>query len=286
MVVMAFMASQMTGAYADKPHKHKGKPHKIKLDEHDADVKAGIAQHDTDIKEAIELHDTDANNNIVTHDENMTSEHRRLSNQHSDLGTKLDDILEAVQNGGEGAVAPVERTGQTVFSATGGDGDLQKGVAWPTPRFTDNHDGTITDNLTDLIWDKDADRFTSGSGDANWDQALSYCNNLAAANYVDLTDGSVAGDWHLANVNEYMSLIHYGFSNPSVPNTNGTAQWTTDGEPFINVQKPGYISGRYWSSTTTANSDAEAWEVNFDSGVVLDTDKTRFKFCWCVRGGQ
>jgi hypothetical protein len=269
---MVFMASQMTGAYADKPHKHKGKPHKIKLEE-----------HDTDIKEAIELHDTDANNNIVTHDENMTSEHRRLSNQHSDLGTKLDDILEAVQNGGEGAVAPVERTGQTVFSATGGDGDLQKGVAWPTPRFTDNHDGTITDNLTDLIWDKDADRFTSGSGDADWDQALSHCNNLAAANGVDLTDRSVAGDWHLANVNEYMSLIHYGFSNPPVPNTDGTSQWTTN-EPFINVQ-----SGRYWTSTTSASKEDEAWEVNFGillSSLLLTTDKTRFKFCWCVRGGQ
>jgi hypothetical protein len=286
MVVMVFTASQMTGAYADKPHKHKGKPHKIKLDEHDADVKAGIAQHDTDIKEAIEQHDTDAYNNIVTHDDNMTREHRSLSNQHGGLEEKLDEILEAVQNGGEGAVAPVERTGQTIFSATGGDGDLQKGVAWPDdPRFTDNLDGTITDNLTDLIWDKDADRFASEEGNVTWVQALSHCNDLAA-NGVDLTDGSVAGEWHLANINEYMSLIHYGFSNPSVPNTNGTAQWTTDGEPFINVQKPGDFSGRYWSSTTTANSDAEAWEVNFDSGRVLNTDKERGKFCWCVRGGQ
>lgn len=55
----------------------------------------------------------------------------------------------------------VPRTGQTVStSATAGeDGDLQKGLAWPSPRFTDNGNGTVTDNLTGLIWLKNADCF-------------------------------------------------------------------------------------------------------------------------------
>src|SRR5215831_10404550 len=52
--------------------------------------------------------------------------------------------------------APVPRTGQTTSYAAGDDGALQKGVAWPTPRFTDNNNGTITDNLTGLIWLKNA----------------------------------------------------------------------------------------------------------------------------------
>ncbi|MCW9078616.1 MAG: hypothetical protein OQK74_05525, partial [Gammaproteobacteria bacterium] len=44
--------------------------------------------------------------------------------------------------------APVAKTGQTSSWAPGDDGDLEKGVAWPSPRFTDNLDGTVTDNLT------------------------------------------------------------------------------------------------------------------------------------------
>ena len=42
--------------------------------------------------------------------------------------------------------APVPKTGQTTSYATGDDGQLEKGVAWPYPRFTDNGDGTVTDN--------------------------------------------------------------------------------------------------------------------------------------------
>ena len=52
----------------------------------------------------------------------------------------------AAQGGGKGsqvkAPAPVPRTGQDVLYATGDDGDLQKGVLWPVPRFRDNGNGT------------------------------------------------------------------------------------------------------------------------------------------------
>ena len=41
-------------------------------------------------------------------------------------------------------------------AGTGQDGELQKGVS-VDPRFTDNADGTVTDNLTGLIWLKDVD---------------------------------------------------------------------------------------------------------------------------------
>src|SRR4030042_1414657 len=53
----------------------------------------------------------------------------------------------------KGNYAPVPKTGQTnPYGLTGTDGALQKGVAWPTPRFTDNLNGTVTDKLTGLIW--------------------------------------------------------------------------------------------------------------------------------------
>ena len=35
------------------------------------------------------------------------------------------------------------QTGQTTSYATGDDGDLERGVAWPVPRFTDQGDGTV-----------------------------------------------------------------------------------------------------------------------------------------------
>ena len=38
---------------------------------------------------------------------------------------------------------------------SGQDGNVRAGMAWPEPRYTDNGDGTMTDNLTGLIWMQD-----------------------------------------------------------------------------------------------------------------------------------
>ena len=56
--------------------------------------------------------------------------------------------------------APVPKTGQTSCydefgdeincASTGQDGDYQQGILWPNPRFRDNGNGTVTDNLTGL----------------------------------------------------------------------------------------------------------------------------------------
>jgi Protein of unknown function (DUF1566) len=120
----------------------------------------------------------------------------------------------------------------------GQDGDIQAGVAWPTPRFTDRRDGTVRDNLTGLVWLKNADCF----GSTAWMQALTLANALHDTGTPDplndcsLVDGSVAGDWRLSNVKELLSLIDYGQFNPALP----------AGHPFLNVP----ATGDYWSSTT------------------------------------
>jgi hypothetical protein len=69
----------------------------------------------------------------------------------------------------KGKYAPVPKTSQTTAYGTDtrDDGAVQKGVAWPTPRFTDNNNNTVTDNLTGLIWMKDTHFF----GLRNWTQA-------------------------------------------------------------------------------------------------------------------
>jgi len=171
----------------------------------------------------------------------------------------------------------VPKTGQTTSSATGDDGDLEKGVPWPNPRFIDNGDGTITDNLTGLIWLKDANCF----GQRTWYSAMSDSNGLADGS-CGLTDGSNVGDWRLPNSNELASLIHKGYYNPAVPNTAGTGHWS-EGDPFINLS-----SSIYWSSTNAPYFNNGAWFVFMDYGVVsVDLNKETSLFrVWPVRGGQ
>ena len=170
---------------------------------------------------------------------------------------------------------PVPKTGQTTFYATGDDGDLETGVSWPNPRFTDNGNGTVTDNLTGLIWLKNANCF----GSRNWTTALNDCNTLTSGS-CGLTDGSKAGDWRLPNVEELQSLVHYEFYGPAVPNTAGTGQWT-EGSPFNTVQ-----SSYYWSGSTYASFPSSAWYVSMIFGVVDDYDKSCTYYVWPVRGGQ
>ncbi len=171
--------------------------------------------------------------------------------------------------------ATVPKTGQVTSYATGNDGDLEKGVTWPNPRFSDNSDGTVTDNLTELIWLKDANCF----GMRSISEGLNDCNGLSEEQ-CGLTDGSSAGDWRLPNRNELASLVQKGYYNPAVPNTTGTGQWS-EGDPFNNLQ---FYS--YWSSPTEASTTVSAWGVNVYSGCVYDFSKTSYGYVWPVRSGH
>ena len=168
------------------------------------------------------------------------------------------------------------KTGLTLSRATGDDGELQKGVTLPNPRFTDNGNGTVTDNLTGLIWLKNANCF----GTRNWTTALSDANGLASGS-CGLSDGSSAGNWRLPSLRELHSLAHYGFINPAVSNTAGTGQWTS-GDPFTGVQ-----SWAYWTSTASADINSSyVWFVSFYYGYVDAYFNTSTYYVWPVRGGQ
>ena len=64
------------------------------------------------------------------------------------------------------SVISLPKTGQTTCwdtignvipcPGTGQDGEIQAGVAWPSPRFNDNGNGTVTDKLTGLMWTQNA----------------------------------------------------------------------------------------------------------------------------------
>ena len=165
------------------------------------------------------------------------------------------------------------KTGQTTSSATGDDGNLQKGVAWPSTRFTSNGDGTVTDNLTGLIWLKVANYNSTvgGTGTATWANALNFCNALQDGQ-CGLSDGSSAGDWRLPNRNELLSLNDLSEANPCLPS----------GHPFSSVQS----SSSYWSSSAYAANTSNAWIVDLDAGNVGFVDKGDTYYVWPVRGGQ
>ncbi len=181
--------------------------------------------------------------------------------------------------------APVGETGQTTCydptgntadtvpcGGTGQDGHLRPGVGWPNPRFTDNSDGTVTDNLTKLVWLKDADCF----GTRDWETALADCNGLSNGT-CGLSDGSIAGQWRLPSRFELESLLNLEYSSPALSNASGAAKWT-EGDAFTGVQ-----SGYYWSSGTYVGSAGYAWYVYMSDGHVNAFIKTNDNYVWPVR---
>lgn len=173
----------------------------------------------------------------------------------------------------EGTLVP--KTGQITSYYAGDDGALERGAAYPVPRFTDNENGTVTDNLTGLIWLRRGNPF----GLLNWKDACNACNMLADGGQ-GLTDGSQEGDWRLPNIRELHSLIDFSYHYPAICNTSGSGKWQR-GDPFSIVN-----NWWYWSSTTNVHDPENAWQVNTSDGSVSDYNKSNESWLWCVRGGQ
>ena len=95
-------------------------------------------------------------------------------------------------------------------TGTGQDGDIQAGA---TLNYTDNGDGTITDNNTKLVWEKKTSDGSTHDMDAvyTWDNAF-------AVHVAGLNAASFAGhnDWRLPNVKELLSIIDYQNRSPAV----------------------------------------------------------------------
>jgi hypothetical protein len=149
--------------------------------------------------------------------------------------------------------AYVPKTGATISYAPGDDGDLQKGLPWPEPRFIDNGDGTVTDKLTTLIWTLNAQAIP---GQMDWYTALQACNDFVFAGY---------DDWRMPNVREMYSLVDYGTGHLAL------------GNPFVNT------GGAKW----TSSGGGDAFFMAYD-GRILTMGKTQsgILYIWPVRGGK
>ena len=122
--------------------------------------------------------------------------------------------------------------------------------------FTENNDGTITDNVTGLMWQKSplATTYT-------WEQSLLYAENLTASSYTD---------WRLPTIKELVSINSELTNAPSANTT------------FF----PTIISSRYWSSTSQfAPGSTAAWFNDFQNyGITSYELKTSSYPIICVRG--
>jgi len=140
-----------------------------------------------------------------------------------------------------------------------------------TPSYTNNNDGTITDNVAGLMWTKTSD--LNGDEVIDINDKLSYSDALASADTL-----SFAGynDWRLPSIKEQYSLIMFYGLDPS--GYNGSADALV---PFMNTDyfDFGYgdeangeriIDAQFASSTkyvsTTMNGDDTMFGVNLADG--------------------
>ena len=140
----------------------------------------------------------------------------------------------------------------------------------PDPRFIDNQNGTVNDNLTGLIWLKNTQCF----GMMDWESARLAVKRLkegdCGSDYaLVLSDGSSAGDWRLPTMKELSALIDYSRRNPALPS----------GQVFSD-----FPSGYYWSATLIDYHPQLAWIVYIETGTTCYEDiRSNAGHIWPVR---
>jgi len=122
-------------------------------------------------------------------------------------------------------------------------------------KFHDNNDGTITDTLTGLMWQKDT------IVDQSWKEALSTCHKLELAGY---------SDWRLPGKEVLRSIVDY----------------TQYAASLNNQYFPQSASTAYWTSTSDQQQPSQAWCIHFQYGNDLSRSKNQLYAVRAVRGGH
>lgn len=125
----------------------------------------------------------------------------------------------------------------------------------PAQSLTDNGDGTVTDNVTGLMWQQ-----TPYNGSMDWYNAIDSCEGLAL---------SVYDDWRLPNIKELESI-------------------TDDTEPEVAIN-PGFFPNAsalfYWTSTVYVPDYLnQSWRMAFGPDSINGTYDNGDGYVRCVRG--
>ena len=125
-------------------------------------------------------------------------------------------------------------TGQTLsYTPTfGEDGDYTINP----PSYINNGDGTITDSITGLMWQK------SDSGEMTYESATNYPTTLTLGDF---------SDWRLPTAHELYGIMNLGVTNPSL----STNVFTLTAAEY------------WWSSDCQANVSSNIWASNAGGGI-------------------
>ena len=134
----------------------------------------------------------------------------------------------------------------------------------PNPAsYTDLGDGTVRDNVTDLVWQK----AVTTTQAFTWTAAIDYCAGLTLAGRT----------WRLPTRIELLSLVDFTRTSPAI---NTTAF-------------PGLPGGKYhwtaspWVVSQIATKPQDSWIVNFFEGLTSNAgDRTLAEYARCVSSAQ
>ncbi|MBF0523951.1 MAG: DUF1566 domain-containing protein [Deltaproteobacteria bacterium] len=142
-----------------------------------------------------------------------------------------------------------------------------KGSLSSQGRWCNNHDGTVTDMTTGLVWLFDASwggmypMWRESAQDTAYDRATL----VGPGNPASLTDGSVRGDWSLPTINQLKSLV------------TGTEAISLSNTYFFE----GVQDNAYWSNT--AYNGSIVWILSLDDGNIHPNYKWVNAYVWPVR---
>ena len=173
-------------------------------------------------------------------------------------------------------------------------------------RFVDNGNGSVTDNLTGLTWEKkqnkdntanladprDADNtYTWSAGAPYSEDGTAFSDFLSGAAGLNTTGFAGANGWRLPTIAELQTIM------PDFPCTGAGGTFTTCSCPSpcvdASLDSANSVGAFYWSATTFVPypTPSEAWGAGFfngavDSGYIFNlANKTSAYYVRAVRGG-
>jgi formylglycine-generating enzyme required for sulfatase activity len=104
------------------------------------------------------------------------------------------------------------------------------------PSYTLNGDGTITDNVTGLMWQQ------ADGGEMTFEQALLFCDSLTLGNYTD---------WRIPSSHELFGILNHGRLNPALDIT-----------VFVKTS-----AEYWWSRDRRVDDSTRVWVANAGGGI-------------------